>query len=73
MTLADWHKQVSQHLQMIEAGAEMSARLAGRLVGMPGWETKAIAEIITVEEVLVRALAHFCLVRQQMESKPHVD
>lgn len=57
MTLADWDKQVSPHLQFIEAGCEMAARHVGFLPIKAAFETRAEVELERTRKVLEAALA----------------
>jgi hypothetical protein len=57
------------HLQMIEAGAEMTARHAGRLFERPDWETLAEDELAKAEKVLADALLRVRAARELYRRK----
>jgi hypothetical protein len=54
--LEKWDQGIGYHLHLIEAGAEMAARHANRLLSRPDWETLAQNELAMVEKVLEDAL-----------------
>jgi hypothetical protein len=56
MTLERWQFEVSNHLQMIEAGAEMCERHTKALPIRPGFRTLAEDEMERCEVTLLRAL-----------------
>ena len=72
MTLEQWDADVGRHLQMIEAGAEIVARHARALAGMPEWQTRAMDELQLAERIMSRALVRLATARQILENKPRV-
>jgi hypothetical protein len=56
MSLEQWDRTVGHHLHMIEAGAEMAARHADRLLARPDFETLAQDELARAEKILESAL-----------------
>jgi hypothetical protein len=57
LNLFDYDLNVKQHLQFIEAGAEMAARHTRSLLVRPGFETLAQDELAETRRVLESALA----------------
>lgn len=70
MTLSDWDREVSSHLQFIEHGASMAARRAKQLPFKPGFETKAQDEMANARKVLEQALADIIAAQSLYASKP---
>lgn len=64
-----WYLDVSKHLQLIEAGAEMAARHAGKLVSRPKFETLAEDELAKAETILENALRAVRAARASYGSK----
>jgi len=70
MTLEDWDKNVSHHLQFIEAGAAMAARHAAALPVRPGFETLAEDELRRARETLQDALTKVIIAQNIYLDKP---
>jgi len=70
MTLEDWGKNVSHHLQFIEAGASMAARHAAALPIRPGFETLAEDELQKARETLQDALTKVIIAQNTYQAKP---
>jgi hypothetical protein len=68
-TMSRWYFDISKHLQLIEAGAEMAARHAGRLVAKPNFETLAEDELAKAERILEKALQDVREARAKYGSK----
>lgn len=69
MPLDQWRAEVSHHLDMIEAGADMCVRHVEQLPLRPAFETKAEAELVRCEERLAAALTKVRLARAIYDSK----
>jgi hypothetical protein len=63
MPLDQWRREVSLHLGLIEAGADIILRHVEQLPLRPGFETKANADMELAETVLGDALARVRLAR----------
>jgi len=70
MTLEDWDKNVSHHLQFIEAGASMAARHAAALPVRPGFETLAEDELDKAFKSLAKALDQIITARKAYQNTP---
>lgn len=70
MTLEDWRKNVSSHLDCIQAGAEMAARRAKMLPVRPEFETNAQIALAESRKVLEAALADIIAAQNEYDSKP---
>lgn len=69
LALDEWDRGVGYHLHLIEAGAEMAARHADRLLSRPDWETLAQNELAKAEKVLECALQQVREARASYGSK----
>jgi hypothetical protein len=70
MTLADYDKQVGQHLHEIVAGAEMVKSHVAQMVYRPSFETLAYEQIETIERELSRALEKVRAAKSRYREKP---
>jgi len=70
MTLEDWGRNVSRHLQFIEVGASMAARHAALLQVRPGFETLAEDELRKARETLQDALTKVTIAQNTYQAKP---
>jgi hypothetical protein len=70
MNLADWDRDVSPHLQFIEAGSSMAARHAKMLPCKPGYESLAQDELTKARLVLEAALRDIIAAQSIYASKP---
>lgn len=70
MTLAEWERSVSPHLQFIEAGSSMAARHAKALVLRPDFESLAEDELRKVREVLQAALSRVIVAQAAYRETP---
>lgn len=72
LPLDEYHEYVGRHLEMIEAGAEMTARHANQMMQKPSFLTKAECHLDRAEEVLEAALAKVREARSIYQHKPQV-
>ena len=70
MTMEDWDKTISPHLQFIESGAAMAARHATALTARPGFETMAEEELDKAFKTLAAALDKIITAQKSYREKP---
>lgn len=70
LSLSDWDRRVSPHLQFIIAGAQMAARHARRLPVRPDFQSYAEDELAKCRQVLVDALEEIVNAQSEYQRKP---
>lgn len=70
LPLEQYRQRVGHHLDLIEAGAEMTARHVRYLDRRPMFDTNAQIELDHAEAVLERALAKVRAAKAAYDSKP---
>ena len=73
VAMENWDRDISHHLQMIQAGAEMAARHANQLVGRPNFATLAQDQLAATEVILQTALQKVSDAIVNYGSKPVAD
>lgn len=66
----EYNTKVKKHLELIEAGAEMTARHARAIDRQPCFQTRARSELDQTEATLERALAHVRAAKATYDRKP---
>lgn len=70
LPLDEYRDRVGHHLDMIEAGANMTARHVRTLDRRPSFDTRARGELDSLEATLERALAKVRDAKAGYDSKP---